>query len=115
MRTKLNVGMERWTHEPLSAIQVISALKDCGMSVKDWKVEIAYYQQEGMVKEVKEATWVGEVEVMGSYQTVKSAINRAAQVLDQECIAVKFEDGEGELIGPMAEMWGEFEGAFFIE
>ncbi len=34
--------------------------------------------------------------------------------LDQDCIAVKFDDGTGKLIGPRADSWGEFNPDYFI-
>jgi len=37
-----------------------------------------------------------------------------AQDLGQDCIAVRYGDGTGELIGPHAEDWGEFNPAYFV-
>lgn len=58
-------------------------------------------------------TAVISVEFAGSKSSFELAINRLCEVTNQDCIAVLYDDGEGKLVGPRAEAWGDFVFGYF--
>jgi hypothetical protein len=47
-------------------------------------------------------------------RTVRRIVFQLARLLRQDCIALRWEDGSGELLGPNAAEWGAFNPAYFI-
>lgn len=45
----------------------------------------------------------------------RETLHAISVVLEQDCIAQRHADGAGELIGPRAAEWGEFNPAYFLD
>lgn len=58
-------------------------------------------------------TAVISVEFAGSKEAFEFGINTISEVFNQDCVAVLYDDGEGKLVGPRAEAWGEFNPSYF--
>lgn len=113
MKAKLNVGMERNDGKgALTPHDVLAELRTQGFKVKKYVYLFARGNQEDTLAAT--IAWSDEGWRAGKWD-VRVAIYKAAFELHQDCIAVKWEDGTGELIGPKAEEWGEFKDELFVE
>ena len=65
--------------------------------------------QARLAPSVTEPTLVLKCDLLGAL-----ALDIIAERLEQDCIAIRYENGKGELIGPKAEAWGEFNPEYFI-
>lgn len=107
MDVTLNVGLERpdggrvyWPH-------VDAVLREGGLTVVDgWLADAAPGREE---------TYVVRVYAPMTRGPFEDRIMDAAVKLGQDCIAVEYEVGDGKLIGPHADAWGEFDPELFLE
>jgi hypothetical protein len=54
------------------------------------------------------------VEVQANVCDLARTLRYACFWLHQDCIAVQLPDGSGQLVGPKAEEWGDFNPAYFL-
>lgn len=105
MQALLNVSLD----EQISAapIQrrydiVMAAMRLCFQNVVG---EIAHVQYVGPDGATQESCAVVAVEYLASRSVMIDGIYALARSLGQDCIAVVWEDGSGECIGPRADRW----------
>jgi len=75
------------------------------------EIQVASYT--GPTSDVLEHTAVITFEFFAPKTVVRDVVYQLSRDFNQECIAVLFDDGEGRLIGPDADKWGEFNREFF--
>lgn len=68
------------------------------------------YQSIVKVADPDEATFVVSLAKVPSDEK----ITLASILLGQDCIAIRYPDGSGKLIGPAASEWGDFNPEFFV-
>lgn len=56
----------------------------------------------------QESTAVITFEFASQKNIVLDAVNQLSRDFNQDCIAILFDDGDGRLIGPKADLWGPF-------
>lgn len=69
-----------------------------------------YLGPDGMVNE---SVAVIVFESAASKEAILTAIAKISADFNQDCIAVRFADGDGRLAGPAADKWGPFNPAYF--
>jgi len=77
-------------------------------------VMIATPRAESSTEAQNGTTYVLEFEYSNTKQLVDDAFSFCA-LRQQDCIAVKFEDGTGAILGPRAKAWEAFNPAYFVE
>lgn len=110
----LNIGLEpskktrRKAH--ITKPEILAALRAAGFHVR-------YYRVEPENKPLYEATAIVVVEPVSVIPAeFYNAIYRVSAALAQDCIAARNNvTAHGQLIGPDAADWGEFDPAYFIE
>lgn len=70
--------------------------------------EVRNVQYEGPSGPIHEWTAVIAFEFYSSKEMVNMALQGISRACNQDCIAVLFDDGVGQLIGPKADQWPEF-------
>ncbi len=75
--------------------------------------EISLVEYKGPHGEAQEITAVVVVEFHSSGVVANMAFDFIARECQQDCIAVLFGDGRGELVGPNAKSWGDFNIEYF--
>jgi hypothetical protein len=97
----INVGLKVGDEVKLSPQQVLDEVERAGGKVSNYRI----------IDSSSEPTVVIELEDV----IPSERLNDLSVKLDQEAIAQRFPDGTGELQGPNAAAWGEFNPEFFIE
>ena len=69
-----------------------------------------YMGPDGMVKE---SVAVIVFEAASNKAAIVSTISKISAEFGQDCIAIRFNDGEGRLAGPAADKWAPFNPAYF--
>lgn len=105
MQAKVNVGLARNDGGSESMHNVYWVLETCG-----FEIEGAHVARSGT-----EDTYVAEIAFYGERKTLEARLWAAAFDLHQDCIALRYESGEGKLIGPNAAAWGAFDSSLFLE
>jgi len=105
MIIEINIGMNVNGVKTLSTAEICKTVEDYGFEIFSlW-----------IVQSDSEPTVVFATEIDESKEKWKSDLFDVALALCQECIAVfDPESGNGELIGPRAEKWGEFNPHYFF-
>lgn len=101
MQLHLNIGLHSSVLGTLKSDRVLEAARSVGVFITDFHL----FQSD------TEPTMAAVAHCLGEHP---SSILRLARHLKQDCIAVFHPaTGEGELIGPNAVAWGEFDADFF--
>lgn len=104
MIAELNIGLDIGQRkDALTNRQAFDAVRRSGLTVR--RVVL-------LIRPKKETTVWFTVEAR-STGALRSAVHSAAVALQQDCIAVRYRDGSGDLIGPAAAKWGSFDPAYF--
>lgn len=104
MIAELNIGLDIGQRkDALTNRQAFDAVKRAGLNVR--RVVL-------FIRPNEESTVWFTVEAR-SAPALHGAIHSAAVALRQDCIAVRYPDGSGDLIGPDAAKWGSFDPAYF--
>lgn len=99
----LNIGLKTDTNEPLNATNTLSDVEAAGFNVKAQSLEFSN----------TELTLV--LLCKGPLGAYRIKIEDLCKTLKQDCIAAYDMDRKcGDLIGPKAAEWGEFNPAFFL-
>ena len=108
MEVVLNIGLARTGKPDLNTLEVLRAATDEGLGVFTSEV----FQSDGeptLVVTCRIGLWSTKNAVLGQ------AVHRLAVALDQDCIGVwNSRWARGELVGPRAAAWGDFNPEFFI-
>lgn len=109
----INVGLHvNDSKDPVyTPAQAISVLRNFGI------VCIYSRHDRAILKDRTEETLVVMIPYVGEMARLENALYYAADALAQDCIAMAYEErGElvGELIGPRASLWGEFDPQYFL-
>lgn len=105
----LNIGLNTSTNyteqeEQLSIEQVLEEIKDCFLTIENYKVEQSNTEQTVIVTV---RPLIGDC--------VFTEVELLAERLMQDCIACySVADQEGNLIGEYAEAWGLFDSKYFL-
>jgi len=73
------------------------------------RVDATYAHDGRTISEPTLVVWVN-----APADLVRGLARIVCAVASQDCVAVRWPDGSGELIGPRADQWGEFDPAMFI-
>lgn len=106
MNLLLNIGLARQGQSNIGVGTVLRELAAEDLTVRDYRIHTSDTEQ----------TVVAEVEpgIAGALN-FRLRINHLSRLLGQDCIAVYVpERGVGELIGPRAAEWGEFDPRYFL-
>lgn len=96
----LNIGLNTNTGETLTSNNVLQHLTDTGFFVHASRTKQSSTEQTLIVR-------IDSVPTLVIYE--------ASTALNQDCIAVSPDNGQtGELIGPNAAAWGEFNREYFL-
>lgn len=99
----LNIGLKTNTEETLNATHALNVVEAAGFKVKAQSLEFSS----------TELTLV--VMCIGTVGENRTRIDNLCKVLKQDCVAAyDMYRRVGELIGPKAAEWGEFNPAFFL-
>lgn len=125
MKVKMNIGLnsehglsnapeaqlDRLNNFVRKVLRMNKILNACQIDAK----ESRYQGPDG--KPVVERTIIAAFDFRPGVE--RSYVKKLAYVIavdmGQDCVAVKFADGDGVLAGPLAEKWGAFNPEFFIE
>lgn len=107
----LNIGLKPSTkttrQDYITRAEILAALRAAGFHVRSYRHDHSTTEETAIV--VVEPKSIGPSEFY-------NAIYRVSAALAQDCIAVRNDEtGHGQLIGPDAADWGEFNPAYFIE
>jgi hypothetical protein len=101
----LNIGLETNTGESLDRLEVLTIL-----TRNQFRVHASETRQSAT-----EQTLIVRGYFTDNTRLDVSRIHALSLILKQDCIAVSPDDGKtGELIGPNAQSWGEFNPAYFL-
>lgn len=102
---KVNIGLNIGEKEALTPELIKSVLSY-------YKIG---YKGEQIAKSETEKTFVANVEFSGSLKALKNRLHKISALLSQDCVALKYKNGKGALIGPEASKWGKFNSKYFLE
>jgi hypothetical protein len=106
MEAMINIGLMR-NVEPYGFVRIAEIEKQ----LEHWDITVLQ-SRVAIVDDLQdEDTYVARVDAYAS----EDALYAISVALDQDCIAIRYADGQGKLIGPKAKEWGEFNPAFFKE
>lgn len=120
MKVEMNIGLNvkggaNSLHQcTLRARRAIEILRNAGLRYKAERLIAQHEGDDGILQ--LEDTLVVEIDAppVGSGRTVKAVAYDIAVELQQDCVAVLFvRSNQGELVGPNATSWGEFNPEFF--
>lgn len=110
MIATLNIGLYvAETGKIINPIQAIAALNVAGLTVTDGYLAVAHHEHG------EEQTLVVQIgSEITRRETLLDTLYIISGLLLQDCIAVQFPDGTGELVGPKAQEWGSFNDKYFL-
>lgn len=105
MEAMINVGLMR-NAAPYGFLRIADVEKQ----LEHWDITVLESRVSVALDTVQdEDTYVARVDSAAS----ADALYAISVALDQDCIAILYADGEGELIGPKAKSWGHFDRSLF--
>lgn len=103
-RLTLNVGLNIGETLALTEKGVLTLLGALGMDAEKSRVATSE----------TEPTVVASVVTDLSPRATRNRVNQASALLGQDCIAIRWSNGKGALVGPKAKQWGKFNPDYFI-
>lgn len=103
----INIGLARNDGLPDNSLK--DTIYQCwknGLNIRFWKEARVFYGRWKGTEKTLVAVITGE--------PCPAVLSALCVILHQDCIAVKYVDGTGELIGPNADKWGKFNPEYFI-
>lgn len=109
MLAQVNIGLHiEETGRDINPIQAISALNVSGITIHDGYIATAQHERG------EEQTLVLLIGFEGNQETLSETLYIVSGLLQQDCIAIQWQDGTGTLVGPKAAEWGSFDSKYFL-
>lgn len=120
MKIELNIGLNvkseantqhRCTQRARKALEIIKA---AGLRYKVDRLAVQHEGDDGVLQLEDALVVEADVPPVGGHRTVNALAYEICREINQDCVAVYFPLADrGELIGPNASAWGEFNHEFF--